>query len=268
MICCYTFVPRSANTRDAEEAAMALDLRLQTESDLSYAKMIRYRLAGKAASVCEDRYFIAMDGSQCISRIWYGWGRHACAVGNFGNFMTAEEYQGRGIGSMVFRELQKSVEKSSDLPLGLFCSCSQMHLVKMYGRLGFRPAIAGTDRGALYCPLGGSPGSFDEFCDMYSTESDSLHFAPGTVEYRHEVDCLLNFALRTCSEALGLASFRNYEGAFLALEEDPALGKLERIATQEDKTVGWAFTPSGSDQREIQLHPRYRNMPIEERLLK
>lgn len=40
-----------------------------------------------------------------------------------------------------------SVRNSADLPRCLFCTCSQPHLVRMYGALGFRPSLEGTDRG-------------------------------------------------------------------------------------------------------------------------
>ena len=267
MIICQTFVPGGINPPEALEAAGALSGLLPEESQRSYARMMLYRLAGKAAGECEDRYFIAMEDGQCVSRIWYGWGRHQDAVGNFGNFRTREDHQGRGIGRSLLNMLIASVRNSADLPRCLFCTCSQPHLIRMYAELGFRPALKGTDRGLLYCPLGGSPDTFDGFIREYYRPAQSLHFAPGTVGFRHEVDCLLAFSLCAAGEmnTLGLKSFPTYEAAFLALAEDPASGKLERVVTEDGRTVGWAFTPAGGE-REIQLYPAFRKMIIQERL--
>ena len=147
MIACQYFVPGGINPPEALEAAGALSGLLPVESPRSYARMMLYRLAGQAAGECEDRYFIAMEDGQCVSRIWYGWGRHQDAIGNFGNFRTAEDHQRRGIGRSLLEMLIASVRNSADLPRCLFSTCSQPHLVRMYGALGFRPALEGTDRG-------------------------------------------------------------------------------------------------------------------------
>ena len=263
MITFQTFVPGGIEPPEAREAAGALAGVLREESQQSYARMMMYRLSGKAAGECEDRYFIAMDEGECVSRIWYGWGRHKYAVGNFGNFRTREDHQRMGIGRSLLDMLIASVRSSADLPRCLFCTCSKPHLVRMYAELGFRPALKGTDRGLLYCPLGGSPDTFDGFIEEYYRPALSLHLAPGTVGYRHEVDCLLKFSLCAAGEAqsFGLKSFPSYEEAFLALAGDPAPGKLERVVTEDDRTVGWAFTPAGGE-REIQLHPAFRKMKV------
>ena len=263
----HTFLPGATNPAESVNAALALDRIIQAESDQSYARMIRYRLAGKAANECEDRYFIAMEDGYCVSRIWYGWGRHAASVGNFGNFRTADDHQRMGIGRTLLEMLTDSVRSSKDLPSALFCTSSKPHLVRMYAPLGFRPAISGTDRGMLYCPLGNSPETFDDFCQEYYRPAKSLSFEPGTVGFRHELDCLLCFALCAAGEpgTYGLKSFPTYESAFLTLAENPALGKLERVATEDWRTVGWAYTPANGE-REIQLHPAFRNMKIQEKL--
>lgn len=265
MIQYFTYLPGKVNSPETVRAGKSLDALIQAESDQSYARMMRCRLAGKVSAECEDRYFIALDGEECVSRIWYGWGRHRGAVGNFGNFRTAEDHQRMGIGKTLFTMLVDDLKNSSDRPDCLFCTSSKPHLVRLYGTMGFRPALKGTEGGPLYCPLGESPESFDDFCEMYYRPAKSLHFSPGTAGFRHEVDCLLNFALRAAGETdtTGLVSFPTYEAAFLAAEEAPARGKLERVETEDGRTVGWAFRPSGG-VREICLHPAFRGMKIEE----
>ena len=265
MVRYHTFLPGKANDPSAELAAVALDRIIQAESEASYARMIRYRLAGKAAAECEDRYFIAEEDGRCVSRIWYGWGRHAGAVGNFGNFRTAEDHRRQGIGRRLLEMLTASLGNEKDPPSCLFCIAGKPHLVAMYAPLGFRPALKDTDCGPLYCPLNGAPETFSDFCRAYYRPAERLRFVPGTAGFRHEVDCLLGFALCEAGEfrTFGLRSFPTYEEAFLALAADPALGRLERAVTEDGRTVGWAFTPAGGE-RELQLHPRFRGMKIQE----
>ena len=84
-----------------------------------------------------------------------------------------------------------------------------------------------------------------------------MTFLPGNAEYRHEVDCLLYFALREQEEPFGLPGISSYEAALMLLKSDPQAGVLERIAISNGHTVGWSFTfPDG--KRQMQLHPKYR----------
>lgn len=265
MIQYHVFLPGRANPPSSTAAAAALLRVVERESDASYARMIAYRLAGAAADECEDCYFIATEGDRCVSRLWYGWGRHADAIGNFGNFRTADELQGQGIGGRLMAMLAESLRGRNDPPLALFCTSSKPHLVRMYAKLGFRPALTGTEKGPLYSPLAGSPETFPEFCRAYYRPARELRLLAGTVGWRHEVDCLLNFALREAGEnpVGGPGGYSSFEAAFLALAGDPSLGKLERLVTDAERTVGWAFTPRGG-RRELLVHPDFRDLPIRE----
>ncbi len=258
----YTFAPEGGNSAAAAVAAASLAQQLE-EQTASHARMIRHRLSGRAAGECVDRYFLVVREGRCVSRIWYGWGRHAGAVGNFGNFKTAEELRGQGIGRHIYNMLKASLQAEAALPLALFCTSSKVHLVRLYGEIGFRPAVTGTEGGPLYAPLGGSPERFSDFCREYYRPSPSLRFAPGSIGFRHEVDCLLRFALLERGEdgVFGLSSFPSYEAAFLAVAADPSVGTLERVVTDRGRTVGWAFTPRGGE-REVQLHPDFRDREI------
>ena len=145
MIEYFTYLPGKVNSPEAVRAGKSLETLMQAESDQSYARMMRCRLAGKVSAECEDRYFIALDGEKCVSRIWYGWGRHRGAVGNFGNFRTAEDHQRMGIGKKLFTMLVDDLKKTADRPECLFCTSSKPHLVRLYGTMGFRPALKGTE---------------------------------------------------------------------------------------------------------------------------
>ena len=77
------------------EGGKALARMLSDESPgKSYAEVMRLRVAGALAGECTDTYFVALDAGKCVSRLWNGWGRHEGAIGNFGNFLTLEEYRG------------------------------------------------------------------------------------------------------------------------------------------------------------------------------
>jgi len=259
MIGFYGFVPEEECCAEAAELAASLSQQLAGEP-ASHARMIRFRLAGGAAAECVDRYFFAGEGGRCVSRIWYGWGRHAEAVGNFGNFKTEEALRGQGIGRRLFDMLKESLKRESDLPLALFCTSSKPHLVRLYGEIGFRPAITGSEGGPLYAPLCGSPERFSDFCRRYYAPAFRLRFEQGGIGFRHEVDCLLRFALLELGEnaEFGLCGYASYEAAFLAVAADPSAGRLERVATDSGRTAGWAFTPRGG-VREVLVHPAFRS---------
>lgn len=223
----------------------------------NYSRMMRWRLSGKIADECHDTFFIAYDDNRCLSRLWHGWGNHREAVGNFGNFRTRDNFRGKGIGNQILAAWFHEVTTCRNPPAGLFCSAGNTpehkYLVELYGRYGFRPAVHGTSGGALYCPLNGSPDSFQEFCECYYTPSQRLTIQPASVEWRHEIDCLLMFALRDLNQLFGLPGVSNLEDALL----NPAKGKAEVIFTDNGHCVGWTFAPTGGTKC-IQLHPVYK----------
>ncbi len=228
-----------------DEAARALDRELAGENPgMTYSQMMRLRLAGRAARECADTYFIATCDGAYTARLWYGWGTHPGSIGNFGNFKTLEAFQRRGIGRHLLDMLHADRLARADLPLALFCTCSQPHLVRLYGEYGFRPAIHDTDRGSLYCPLGGSPDTFQEFCRQYYRPAQSLAWRPATIGWRHEVDCLLNFHLKDLGLSHSLPGAVNLEFALL----NPDAGHAELLFTDDGRVVGWAFTPAGGDR--------------------
>ncbi len=244
-------------------AANALDQVISAEfPEQSYSQMIRFRLSGKAGAECRDAYFIATENERCVSRLWYGWGKHADAVGNFGNFRTDERYQHRGIGKKLLQMWQEDLQNAAAPPLALFCSAGK-NLVPVYAKFGFRLALENTDHGPLYLPLGDSPATFREFCRFYYSQTSKLHFLPGTVGYRHEIDLLLRFALLQEYGELPELPYPSFEAAILALDRTPQCGKLELIATAENRTVGWAFTPAGGKRRAL-IHPAYRTLLAEQ----
>ena len=177
------------------EAGKALSDMLATESPgKSYADAMRARVSGALASECTDTYFVALDGDDCVSRLWYGWGTHTDAIGNFGNFLTLESHRGQGIGTRLLEMWYADLQSRTDLPLGLFCT-SAPRAARMYAEYGMRPIADGVTYGPSYMPLGESPAGFAEFCERYYTPADFLIAQPATFAYN-------NFLVRTCNGKL------------------------------------------------------------------
>lgn len=208
----------------------------------SYADMMRLRLSGKVADQCADTYFAAYEDGICYSRLWNGWGVHQDAVGNFGNFMTLEQCRGQGIGKKMLKLWYDNLQTREDKPLALFCSAND-RVVQMYYDYGFRPAAPG---GHLYLPVGNSPESFEAFCEAYYTPSDFLIAKPATVQYRHEIDCLLRFALINAGE-----DFQKIEETLLY-----APGTTQMLFTENGRCVGWQTDET------VRVHPQYQNAKI------
>ncbi|MBQ8351813.1 MAG: GNAT family N-acetyltransferase [Clostridia bacterium] len=217
-----------------------------------YADMLRKRSAGELAAVCTDIYYIATQEGAFVSRLWNGWGKHRDAIGNFGNFQTNAELRGQGIGRQMLEVWREHVRAREDAPLALFCNAGAEHLVKLYAPYGFRLAVDGTTVGPLYCPLGSSPATFREFCADYYGEKQTMTEKPATVEYRHEIDCLLRFALLNEGENLGLPGVGSMEEAYLkGLLDDMLL-----YFNEKDHVVGWGIRTADGVCR--QLYPTYR----------
>ena len=217
-----------------------------------YAEMLRKRATGELRDVCTDIYYIATSEGEMVSRLWNGWGKHRDAIGNFGNFQTKAELRGKGIGRQMLAVWQAHVAGRADAPLALFCNAGLERLVNLYAPYGFRLAVDGTTAGPLYCPLGNSPATFREFCAGYYGKGQSVAERPATVEYRHEIDCLLRFALMNEGETLGLPGVGSMEEAYLR----GMLADMKLYFNEDDHVVGWSITTATGVMK--QMHPHYR----------
>lgn len=216
-----------------------------------YAEMMRYRIDGRAAE-CNDVYYLCTDNeNNLISRLWMGWGKHESAVGNWGNFFTSPEYRGQGIGRKMLNFWHNDLKTRENLPLALFCTAGDEGLAKLYAPYGFRPAMKNASCGPLYCPLGNSPKTFEEFCEQYYTPASSLAFKPATLEWRHEIDCLYKFAM--------LAKGLDYLPQGMISLEASLLEKsseVEIIFTDTNIPVGLAST-NKDGEKSLTVHPAY-----------
>ena len=217
----------------------------------SYADVMRLRVAGALSDVCSDTYFVALDGDKCVSRLWNGWGTHEGAIGNFGNFLTLESHRGQGIGTRLLEMWYADLQSRNDLPLGLFCT-SAPRAALMYAGYGMRPIENGATYGPSYMPLGESPASFADFCDAYYQPADLLISRPASFAYRHEIDCLLRFALLAHGESLGIGEIPSAEYAILYAPD-----RAHMLFTESGRCVGWSV------DGQAQTYPQYTHCKIE-----
>ena len=221
--------------------------------DLSYSKMMRYRVSGKAAKECTDIYYLCTDeNNSLVSRLWMGWGKHERAVGNWGNFFTSPEYRGQGIGRRMLNFWHDDLKTRQGLPLALFCTAGDEGLARLYAPYGFRPALKGASRGPLYCPLGDSPETFSEFCKQYYAPARSIVFKPAALEWRHEIDCLFKFAMLDAGLDYLPKGIDSLESALLSDRRE----KTEIIFTDTNIPVGITYT-SEDGRKSICIHPNY-----------
>lgn len=242
------FIPENGDSA----AGRALRDMLRDENPgMSYADMMRLRISGAVSDECKDTYYVAHEDGVCLSRLWHGWGRHDFAIGNFGNFVTVEAARGKGIGREILKVWFDDLEKEEKKPLGLFCTTNGP-ILKTYLEYGFTLAISGTESGPLYLPLGDSPKTFLEFCELYYEPTNKLISRKASVEWRHEIDCLLKFSFIEMGLQFGIGEFSYVEEALLRSPENTRM-----IFTESGRCVGWSVGES------VQIHPKYEGLKIE-----
>ncbi len=222
------------------------------DTDKSYADMIRLRVSGKLSDVATDVYYVAHEDGKALSRHWMGWGKHKDSIGNWGNFYTAEECRGKGIGGKLLNMWFEDFKSRSDLPLCFFCTANK-ELTEVYGRFGFRPALDGKDCGPLYLPVGNSPETFREFADGYYKPSDAVYHRPVDIGYRHEIDCLLRFYYYNNDLQFGFVEddMHYLEAGYLYHQDNTGM-----LFSQDGHCVGWSYNGK------IQIHPLYEKCEI------
>jgi len=227
------------------EAQAALAKMLEGENlGISYADMMRYRVSNQAAGECNDTYFVAHKDGIAYSRLWNGWGKHNGAIGNFGNFVTLEDVRGQGLGHRMLEFWFEDVSNRTDLPLCFLCM-GDKRAAKLYFPYGFQTIEKDARWGPLFMPLGDSPTDFRELCDLYYQPSDTLFRRSATLEWRHEIDCLLKYSLWS----MGLDY--TIDGKILeqALLYSPDSAEL--LFTEGGRCVGWML------EGEVKVHPMY-----------
>ena len=235
---------------DESVAQRALSKMLENENiGISYADMMRYRVSNRAKDLCIDTYYVAHDGDHAYSRLWNGWGRHENAIGNFGNFVTVETLRGKGLGHRMLEFWLDDITSRNDLPLCFLCM-GDKRAAKLYFPYGFTTIEDGAEWGPLFAPLGDSPKDFREFCADYYRPSKLLFRAPATIEWRHEIDCLLKYSLWSMGGDWRIAG-KTLEEALLYFPH-----RAELIFSEDSRPVGWIF------DGESRIHPSYASSEI------
>ncbi len=216
-------------------------------------KYMHFRLDGGCLKDCEDIFFVAHENGKALCRIWMGYPRHENAIANWGAVYTLEECRGKGICNKTLAFCMEEIEKLKNAPLGLFCTSGQQWVTDMYLKFGFTTAITGETKGPLYRPQGDSPKTFKEFCDNYFTPAKALHTVKATWEWRNEIDCLLNFAMKENGLDYAVNGTRDlYSLLFNGSDRD-----IRAILTDTNKCVGWMI------DGEYSVHPLYKDMKID-----
>lgn len=220
--------------------------------NVAYADVIRWRVRGYLKDKCIDNYYVAYTDEKCLSRLWTGWGKHKDAVGNFGHFKTLEELRGQGIGKKILEMWKEDIFGRDDLPLALFCS-AKPRIAAVYASYGFVKAIPSQneEENFLYNPLKNAPATFDEFCKDYYKPSDTLIHKRADIEYRHEIDCLLKFALVSIGEEFNMGEYELIEEYIVRCPE-----RVGMLFTEDGHCVGWSLDDK------IKVHPIYKDAQI------
>ncbi len=253
---CVKIIPNILNSGCDAHIALKEHIDL-LDMTYSYAKMMQYRIAGFSSEECNDIYYVAYEDGKMLSRLWNGWGRHKNAIGNFGNFLTIPEARGKGYGGLLLEMWFKDINEHEDAPLGLFCSAGSKELVALYKKFGFRLAVRNTETGPLYKPLKDSPETFEELYKKYYVPSEKLIAKAATIEYRHEIDLLLKFALLDLGEQFGFEEVGSLEEVFMLKPECSA----KILFTENGNVAGWQYI---NEQGKVftQVYPLYKDVQI------
>lgn len=222
----------------------------ENPTDSPFGIVMKRRIMGEYKDICTDNYYIAYNEEKCLSRLWTGWGKHKDSIGNFGHFLTLPECRGKGIGREVLKMWIKDMKERPDAPMALFCTASP-EIAEIYRPYGFREALPNQKGGPLYMPIGNSSETFNDFCEEYFKPSDTLVHKKATLEYRHEVDCLLRFAFSL--KGLGFTMGESY------YIEEYLVRCPERVGflfSNDGHCVGWSL------DGKKKIYPLYENAEI------
>jgi GNAT superfamily N-acetyltransferase len=223
---------------------------------------------GKYAECAADHYFVGMVDEVIAGQIWFGWGKHDDPVANFGQVYVDEAFRGAGVTSVIMDYFHCEFRNSP--VIGCFCTCSVPWIRKLYTPYGFRPTFDGSNR--LYCPGKGWPDEFKDLVADYYKPSKSLKVIYGTMEYRHEIDCLLAFTMQlnkmSFDRVFASSAVTSYQDAIFKKED--GRGELFVALNDDGHCVGWTFclAPLPDDSTvfiDYELLPEYER--FEEKLV-
>ena len=237
------YIPRAINSDQALDFARQHETLIHTQYSTHemppHLKSILRRSIG-AVPECEDRFFLASVDGQYAGRLWYGWGRHLDAIGNFGHFEVLEKYQGKGVGRTLLKRFEQDLHHGACRASAIFCSTDSRWMVNICRTMGFRMVDDGQEHGDLFCPVSPNvPKNFKDFCCEYYQPSDKVYMRKATMEYRHELDCLLKICFRKMKLSYEAAGFDSFEAA--CHHAGQTRKPLYCFFTENGHCVGWMF---------------------------
>ena len=220
--------------------------------DAENFRSITSRLAGKLHDVSEDRYFFAEIDGEIVGQMWYGWGRHAHPAANFGQVFVAARHRKKGIAERLFAAFSKHYFDNSP-PIAAFCTTGSEWVANIYKAAGFRTIDPKAGCGPLYCPKPGQPETFDEFADKFYRGqcAERAQAIPATMEYRHEIDCVLKFTL--IRKGMLPEPFPSFQQAYF--DHLDGKGDMVVFLSPQKCPLGWRFTPRYGTAPRGAMHP-------------
>jgi len=218
------------------------------------------RSDGKYADCSIDRYCTGEIDGRIAGQVWYGWGRHERPAANFGQVYVDRDYRGLGVTNILMKYLHEDFKTSP--VIGAMCTCSVPWIRDIYKPYGFHQTYPDSPR--LYCPGPGSPFEFKDLAEQYYRSGFALRVVPGTMEYRHEIDCLLKFTLelkkKTVLRSFAASAVTSYQDALFKQEDNR--GRIFVVLTLDGRCVGWTFClaplpDASSFFLDYEIHPDY-----------
>lgn len=232
-------------------------------------RSVSSRVDGKYSNCAEDRYFIGEIDGKIAGQVWFGWGKHKSPAANFGQVYVDPDYRGLDITSTIMKYWNNEFTSSS--VLGAMCTCSIPKIRALYMPFGFRQTYSDSNR--LYCPGKQSPENFKDLSDSYYQPASDIQVISGSMEYRHEIDCLLKFTMelnKWKSDRIFVSSaVTSFQDAIFKQED--GRGQIFVALTEKGHCIGWSFCLAPLPDKsatffDYELHPSYRH--LEENFIK
>ena len=220
------------------------------------------RADGKYAACAVDCYFIGEIDGRIAGQVWFGWGKHENPAANFGQVYVDVDFRGLDITKILMKYWLR--EFSASPVLGAMCTCSYPKIFALYEPSGFHYIYSGSSR--LCCSGSESPYDFKDLTDSYYQPTSLLRLIPGTMEYRHEIDCLLTFTSELNSwdrsRVFAASAVTSFQDA--VFKQEDGRGSLYVALADNGHCIGWSFCLSPLPDvstifMDYEFHPAYKN---------
>ena len=262
----------SVQLKNGQEMQIKLFIPPEPEFAAGFKHFMRYlgtentrsvgsRADGKYADCAVDYYFVGEIGDRIAGQVWFGWGKHENPAANFGQVYVDMDFRGLGITKILMKYFEREFAQSP--VIGAMCTCSKPKIFALYEPSGFHYIYSGSSR--LYCAGTEAPYDFKDLTESYYQKSSSLRVIPGTMEYRHEIDCLLAFTRELNSwdngRRFAASAVTSYQDA--VFKQEDGLGNIFVALADNGHCVGWSFYMSPLPDTstvfmDYELHPAYK----------